>query len=76
MSPGAGGLVPECSHVSHVMKMQYFFKNLFLYSVAWFKQTQKDSFADLYSVAWFRQAQTCCISYKNLLYSRGMGQTN
>ena len=31
MTPGAGALVLGCGHISHIMKMHYFFKNLLLY---------------------------------------------
>ena len=29
MTLGAGGLVPRCDHIIHIVKMDYFFKNLF-----------------------------------------------
>ena len=38
MTPGAGVLALGRGHLSHIMKMHYFFKNL-LYSHAWIKQT-------------------------------------
>ena len=31
---GAGALVLECGHISHIVEMHYFFKNLLLYSQA------------------------------------------
>ena len=34
MTPGAGVLVLGRSHISHIVKMHYFFKNLLLYSQA------------------------------------------
>ena len=34
MNPGAGFLVLGCGHISHIVEMQYFFKNLLLYSQA------------------------------------------
>ena len=34
MTPGAGVLVLGRGHISHIMKMHYFFKNLLLYSQA------------------------------------------
>ena len=34
MTPGAGVLVLGCGHISHIVKMHYFFKNLLLYSQA------------------------------------------
>ena len=34
MSPEAGVLVQERGHISHIVKMHYFFQNLFLYSQA------------------------------------------
>ena len=38
MTPGVGVLVLGRGHISHRVKMHYFFKNL-LYSQAWIKQT-------------------------------------
>ena len=32
MTPGVGVLVLGRGHISHIVKMNYFFKNLFLYS--------------------------------------------
>ena len=32
----------ECGHISHVLKMHYFFKNLLFYSQAWIRQTKYD----------------------------------
>ena len=40
MTPGAGVLVLGCGHISHRVKMHYFFKNLLLYSHAQIRQTQ------------------------------------
>ena len=37
MPPGAGVLVLGHGHISHIVKMHYFFKNL-LYSRAWIRQ--------------------------------------
>ena len=34
MTPRAEVLVIGCGHISHIVKMQYFFKNLLLYSQA------------------------------------------
>ena len=34
MTPGAGFLVLGRGHISHIVKMHYFFKNLLLYSQA------------------------------------------
>ena len=34
LTPGAGVLVLGRGHISHIMKMHYFFKNLLLYSQA------------------------------------------
>ena len=34
MTPGAGVLALECGHISHIVKIHYFFKNLLLYSQA------------------------------------------
>ena len=34
MTPGAGVLVLGRGHISHLVKMRYFFKNLLLYSQA------------------------------------------
>ena len=39
MTPGAGLLVVGHGHIGHLVKMHYFFKNLPLYSGAWFRQT-------------------------------------
>ena len=40
MTPGAGVLALGCGHISHIVKMHYFFKNLLLYSGTWFRQTK------------------------------------
>ena len=40
MFPGAGVLVLGCGHLSHIVKMHYFFKNLLLYSQAYIRQTK------------------------------------
>ena len=40
MTLGAGVLVLGCGHISHLMKIHYFFTNLLLYSGAWFRQTK------------------------------------
>ena len=40
MSPGAGVSVLGCGHLSHIVKMHYFFKNLLLYSQAYIRQTK------------------------------------
>ena len=34
MTPGAGVLVLGCGHISHIVKIHYFIKNLLLYSGA------------------------------------------
>ena len=34
ITPGAGVLVLGCEHISHIVKMHFFFKNLLLYSKA------------------------------------------
>ena len=38
MTPEAGVLVQERGHISHIVKMHYFFKNLSLYSQACIRQ--------------------------------------
>ena len=40
MTPRAGVLVLGCSHISHIVKVYYFFKNLLLYSHAYIRQTK------------------------------------
>ena len=41
MTPGwAGFLVLGRGHLSHIVKMHYFFKNLLLYSQAYIRQTK------------------------------------
>ena len=40
MTPGAGVLVLGRSHINHIMKMHYFFKNLQLYSQAYIRKTK------------------------------------
>ena len=40
MTPGAGVLVLGRGHISHIVKMHYSFKNLFLYSKAQIRQTK------------------------------------
>ena len=39
-TPRAGVLVLGCSHISHIVKVYYFFKNLLLYSHAYIRQTK------------------------------------
>ena len=41
MTPGAGVLVLGCGHISHIVKMHYFFKNLLLNSQAQIRQTKQ-----------------------------------
>ena len=40
MTPRARVLVLGCSHMSHIVKVYYFFKNLLLYSQAYIRQTK------------------------------------
>ena len=40
MTPGAGVLVLGCGHISHIVKMHCFLKNLFLYSHSYIRQTK------------------------------------
>ena len=40
MTSGAGVLVLERGHISHIVKMHYFFNNLLLYSKALIRQTK------------------------------------
>ena len=40
MTPRAGALVLGCGHISHIVIIHYFFKNLLLYSHAYFRQTK------------------------------------
>ena len=40
MTPRAGVLVLGCDHLSHIVKMYYFFKNSLLYSHAYIVQTK------------------------------------
>ena len=40
MTPRAGVLVLGRGHISHIVKMHYFFKNLLLYSQALIRQTK------------------------------------
>ena len=40
MTPGAGVLVQECGHKSHIVKLHYFFKNFLFYSQALIRQTK------------------------------------
>ena len=40
MSPGAGVLVLGRGHISQIVKMHYFFKNLLLYTQAYIRQTK------------------------------------
>ena len=40
MTPGVGVLVLWLGHMSHIVKMHYFFKNLLLYSQALIRQTK------------------------------------
>ena len=39
MTPGAGILVIGCGHLSHIVKMHYFLKNILLYYQAYIRQT-------------------------------------
>ena len=47
-APGAGSLVPRCGHLSHIVKMHYFFKIFFSTFEDNLRQTQKDSFDDVH----------------------------
>ena len=40
MTPGARVLVLGCGHISHIVKMNYSFKNLLLHSPAWMRQSK------------------------------------
>ena len=40
MTPGARVFVLGCGHISHIVKIHYFFKNHLLYSGAWIKQSK------------------------------------
>ena len=40
MTPGGGVLVQRCGHISYIVKMHFFFKNLLLYSQALIRQTK------------------------------------
>ena len=40
MTPWAGVLVLGRGHISHIVKMHYFFKSLLLYSQAYIRQTK------------------------------------
>ena len=40
MAPGAGALVVGCGHINYIVKMHYFFKNLFLYFQAYIRQSK------------------------------------
>ena len=40
MTPGAGVLVLGCGHISHIVKMHYFFENLLFNSQALIRQTK------------------------------------
>ena len=40
MTPRAGVLMLGCGHISHIVKMHYFFKNLLLYFQAQIRQTK------------------------------------
>ena len=40
MTLSAGVLVIGCGHMSHIVKMHYFFKNLLLYNQAYIRQTK------------------------------------
>ena len=48
MTPGAGVLVLGLGHISYIVKMHYFFKDLLLYFWGWFRQTQKDGFGEVH----------------------------
>ena len=40
MTPGSRVLMLGCGHISHIVKMHHFFKNLLLYSHAYIRQTK------------------------------------
>ena len=40
ITQGTGALVLRCDHISHVVKMHYFFKSLLICSGAYFRQTK------------------------------------
>ena len=56
MTPGAGVLVLGCGHISHIVKMHYFFKNLLLYSCASSRQTE-------YIVMMSKEASTKIVNF-------------
>ena len=58
MTPGAGVLVLGRGHISHIVKMRYFFKNLLLYSGAWFRQNK-------YIVIMNKEASTKTVNLMN-----------
>ena len=40
MTPGVGVLVLGWGHISHIVNIHYFFRNLHLYSRAWFRKSK------------------------------------
>ena len=40
MTPGAGVFMLGCGHISHIVKVHYFFKNLLLYSHTYIRQNK------------------------------------
>ena len=56
MTPGAGVLALGCGHISHIVKMHYFFKNLLLYSSASSRQTE-------YIVMMSKEASTKIVNF-------------
>ena len=40
MTPGVGVLVLRCGHISYIVRINYFYENLLVYSQAQFRQTE------------------------------------
>ena len=56
MTPGSVVLVLGYGHISHIVKMHYFFKNLLLYSQAYIRQTK-------YVVMMTKEGSTNIVNY-------------
>ena len=56
MTPGSGVLVLGRGHISHIVKLHYFFKNLLLYSQAQIRQTQ-------YKVMMIKEGSTKIVNF-------------
>ena len=72
MTRGAGVIVLWLGHLSHIVKMHYFFKTLLLFFGGWFKQIQKDSFDDVHIDSYCINKSYCSFPLALLIFIYSM----